>query len=92
VLQEFEQAGFIPLSQEPGTTRAFLVSQGIRSMVSDVSLQPVINDTGSHLEASSNCRDRLPLGNFKNRQGAAVDPGIVGFMELALQTTPLPDG
>jgi hypothetical protein len=61
-------------------------------MASSVSLDPVIDDPGSHPQASSDSGDGLASGDFKDGQGATKHAGIVGVPELPFQATPLPGG
>jgi hypothetical protein len=90
MLEQRKQAGAVLVGQEAGPSRPVAVAQVIGVIALAVSLHPEVNDARRHPQASSHAGDGLALGDFEDGQGAAIDAGIEGFLELPFQVMPLP--
>jgi hypothetical protein len=90
--KQLQQAGAVLAGQEAGPSRAVAVAQDIGIMAPTVRLGPEVDSARRHPQASGHTGDGLTLGNFEDGQGAAIDAGIKGLLELPFQATPLPGG
>ena len=79
MLEQLEQQGAVLLGQEAGPSRAVAVAQGIGVVAPTVRPDPEVDRARSHPQALSHAGDGFALGNFKDGQGATIDPGIRGL-------------
>ena len=79
LLEQLEQEGAALARQEAGPSRAVAVTQDSGVVPLAVRLDPKVDHTQSHPQASRHAGDGFALGDFEDGQGAAVDPSIEGL-------------
>jgi len=92
LLQQVQELAAALVIQPTGTSAAVQVGQGGGVVPLSVGVDPVIDNTRRHTQASGDLGDGLTAGDLKNSQGAAIHTGIVGGAQLPFQAPPLPGG
>jgi hypothetical protein len=88
--QEFEEQVALRLAEQGGPPGAVGVSQRGGVTVTGVGGEPVVDGPSAHPQSARDSADGLTRGDFEDRQGAAVDSGVVRGPQLLFQATPLP--
>jgi hypothetical protein len=90
--EQLEQTVAALVGQEARPSRAVAVAQDIGVMAPAVRLDPEVDSARRHPQAPGHAGDGLAVGNFEDGQGAAIDAGVEGLLELPFQAAPLPGG
>ena len=84
VHEQGPQEGRQVFRPEAGASRAVVIDQGGRIERLPVVFDPVVNGAAGHPQGLGDLSDGLASADFQDRQGPAIERGIVRVLELPL--------
>jgi hypothetical protein len=84
VHEQGPQEGRQVFRPEAGASRTVVINQGDRIKRLPVMFDPVVNGASCHPQGLGDLSDGLASADFQDRQGTAIEVGIVSVLELPL--------